>query len=324
MEHREDIEQLFKSTFDNFESEVHPDAWMNIQNALNIPPAPGAGSVVNNTSAGAKVAAVSSKYIIMAVTAIVGLTASVIYFSPADEAAENTPANEIKTVENALPVAAPAETENKIFSDAVNNRKETQEGTSDVKAADKAKATAAETQNSSYLSSTDESVTAPEVNIKSAAAQPDEKNKEVVNQQQNNTIQTPPVVSDEEQKANSDASESLASEPAEDQSVNTSPAQKEEKTIEEYLDITNWISPNGDGKNDAFVIEGKDLTALKVSIIDRSGKIIHEWNNLHGFWDGRLKNGDLAPSGVYIYNIFAQTKSGKPLTKTGSLHLLLK
>ena len=38
MEYREDIEQLFKNAFDNFESDVHPDAWVNIQNGLNVPP----------------------------------------------------------------------------------------------------------------------------------------------------------------------------------------------------------------------------------------------------------------------------------------------
>jgi gliding motility-associated-like protein len=325
VEYREDIEQLFKNTFDNFESEVHPDAWANIQNGLNIPPAANPASVANNVATGAKVAAVSSKYIIMAVTAIVGITASVVYFSSDKKVVETTHANEVKTVENTLPVVSPVETENKNFSDAVNDKKEAQPVTSNVKADEHATAPTASTQNPSYRSATDENIPVAQVNKKSIEAVTDEKSKEPEIKLQNKAAPTATSVNDEKQKANEslqDVSSGLDADENKDNNVSES---KEEKAIEAYLGkIPNVFTPNSDGINDAFVIEGTDLQTLRVNITDRSGKIIHEWNNLHGFWDGKYKNGDAAPSGIYFYNIFAQTKSGLPLTKTGTLHLLQK
>ncbi len=79
-----------------------------------------------------------------------------------------------------------------------------------------------------------------------------------------------------------------------------------------YPDI---ITPNGDGKNEIFVIRSENISSLQVQVRDLNGRVVHEWDNLHGFWDGRLGNGDLAPEGTYLINIFAIRADGEPVSE---------
>lgn len=72
------------------------------------------------------------------------------------------------------------------------------------------------------------------------------------------------------------------------------------------LFISNFISPNGDGKNDTWIIRGLNNSAeCSVKIFDRYGKIFVD----SGFqisdnfnWDGKYK-GETVPSGDYWYII---------------------
>lgn len=70
------------------------------------------------------------------------------------------------------------------------------------------------------------------------------------------------------------------------------------------LGITNFISPNGDGKNDVWEIKGLEAypnTNLK--IFDRYGKMFVDRNLDSGFrWDGTYL-GRTVPSGDYWYII---------------------
>ncbi|HKR05630.1 MAG TPA: gliding motility-associated C-terminal domain-containing protein [Bacteroidia bacterium] len=330
MEYREDLEQLVKNTFDNFEADVNPDAWINIQNGLNVPPAANPDSIAGNVSTGAKLTAVSSKFIIMAVTAIIGVTTAVVYFS-SDNTLDNTiadanPANESKTVQSYLPVSVSSDAENKNFSEAESAKKE--EHTVPSFSSDeivKNEEPQPSKDNSAYYSSANEDVVAS-MDKKNAENIQEEKNQGADEKLQNNLPPSTPPVSDEIKSGENSSAEDESSNQNNDEDVSTAaPLLKEEKNIEAYLgSIVNAITPNGDGKNDAFVIEGKNLKSLKVSIIDRSGKIIHQWNNLHGFWDGKLQNGEPAKAGTYIYDIFAQTNSGSPISKSGTIYLLLK
>ncbi|WP_425412723.1 gliding motility-associated C-terminal domain-containing protein [Lewinella cohaerens] len=71
--------------------------------------------------------------------------------------------------------------------------------------------------------------------------------------------------------------------------------------------IPNAISPNEDGTNDRFVIYDKGSIAniTTMRIFDRWGALVYEVKDLapnssDRAWNGRY-NGDLLPSGLYIY-----------------------
>jgi gliding motility-associated-like protein len=82
--------------------------------------------------------------------------------------------------------------------------------------------------------------------------------------------------------------------------------------IKEIPTIPQLISPNGDGVNDTFVIDGLNSTEYEgsqMSIFTRSGQLVFKSSNYElpeNAWDGRYtesgfsKNNLVAP-GVYYY-----------------------
>jgi gliding motility-associated-like protein len=82
---------------------------------------------------------------------------------------------------------------------------------------------------------------------------------------------------------------------------NVSTATIQVTVAENGLLIHNAVSPNEDGKNDFFVVEGLENTAKhKLSIFDRAGKIIYSSENYKNDWNGRF-NGTSLPDGTYFY-----------------------
>jgi gliding motility-associated-like protein len=66
------------------------------------------------------------------------------------------------------------------------------------------------------------------------------------------------------------------------------------------LHIPNAFSPNGDGINDVFVIQG--LTSQSQFLVfDRSGKKCYQSDNYLNDWDGRDTEGEILPSDTYWY-----------------------
>ncbi len=72
--------------------------------------------------------------------------------------------------------------------------------------------------------------------------------------------------------------------------------------------VPNSFSPNGDGINDRFVVNGVGLNVIpSITIYNRWGQIVFQKNNFApntpaDAWDGTF-NGQPAPSDVYIYTI---------------------
>lgn len=63
------------------------------------------------------------------------------------------------------------------------------------------------------------------------------------------------------------------------------------------------FSPDGDGINEYFRVfgHGIDLNTFSLVIYDRWGEIIWESNNIETGWDGKVKNGKIAPVGSYTW-----------------------
>lgn len=73
--------------------------------------------------------------------------------------------------------------------------------------------------------------------------------------------------------------------------------------------IPNVFSPNGDGHNDLFVIDGIEYTSNTVRIYNRWGQLVFESSNYRNQWNG----GDL-PDGTYFYEVVLQHKKDDPYT----------
>ncbi len=63
------------------------------------------------------------------------------------------------------------------------------------------------------------------------------------------------------------------------------------------------FSPDGDGVNEVFRIYGHGINVetFNMKIYDRWGEIVFETNDINLGWDGRIKNGQIAPVGTYTW-----------------------
>jgi gliding motility-associated-like protein len=69
-----------------------------------------------------------------------------------------------------------------------------------------------------------------------------------------------------------------------------------------FVFVPNAFSPNFDGINDKFEVQGRNILSLKMSIYDRWGELIFYSNEMDASWDGTFRNQAL-PDGIYVYVI---------------------
>lgn len=77
----------------------------------------------------------------------------------------------------------------------------------------------------------------------------------------------------------------------------------------------NGISPNGDGLNEVFVIEGVELFENQLKIYNRWGRIVYDAKNYQNDWNG-ISNKDVVldtsgklPVGTYFYSLELPTEN---------------
>lgn len=87
-------------------------------------------------------------------------------------------------------------------------------------------------------------------------------------------------------------------------------------------DAYNVFSPNGDNINDYFDFQDWKFSDLNVSIFNRWGQKVYDWNRPHGYWDGKSYNGQNLPEGVYYYIMYATGENGSSIEEKGSVTLL--
>lgn len=69
------------------------------------------------------------------------------------------------------------------------------------------------------------------------------------------------------------------------------------------INVTNILSPNGDGINDTWIIEEiEKYPENEVTVFDRSGRVVFQSKNYKNTWDGRLSGLPLAEN-TYYYTI---------------------
>ena len=81
------------------------------------------------------------------------------------------------------------------------------------------------------------------------------------------------------------------------------------------------FTPNEDGINDNFKIEGYNILEFNLDVFDRWGGLLYSTNDMSLFWDGTFK-GALVPTGDYIYNINFYAKDAKFYKKSGTVSVI--
>lgn len=85
--------------------------------------------------------------------------------------------------------------------------------------------------------------------------------------------------------------------------------------------IPSSFSPNGDGIEDVFVFQSKNIVSMQVVLFDKKGKVIYTWEGIDGKWEGKNQKGDQAKEGLYFYIISATGVDGKKYEQKGSINL---
>ncbi len=81
--------------------------------------------------------------------------------------------------------------------------------------------------------------------------------------------------------------------------------------------ITNPVTPNGDGKNDAFMVSLTRGNNLHYLVYDSSGKLLFKSTPENYTWNCKYK-GQIVASGIYIYYLDYKEPEGTTIQKSGT------
>lgn len=87
------------------------------------------------------------------------------------------------------------------------------------------------------------------------------------------------------------------------------------------LELPTAFTPNGDGLNDSFGAVAKGAKEFKMIVYNRFGDVIFSSTDISKKWDGTIK-GENAPSGGYVYQVYAEGHEGRGVDKSGKVMLI--
>ena len=90
-----------------------------------------------------------------------------------------------------------------------------------------------------------------------------------------------------------------------------------------HLAVPNAFSPNNDGENDFFCLQGDNycIEELTITIYDRWGEKVFESNDSNFCWDG-IFHGKMMNTAVFVYYFKTILISGEQITKKGNISLV--
>ncbi|HET6226408.1 MAG TPA: gliding motility-associated C-terminal domain-containing protein [Bacteroidia bacterium] len=312
-----EFEDLFKESFDDFEADVNPSVWKNIQTGLK-----GAGigvliqTIYNKIGSTTLVAAVSSVSAVIATVLVMNFTAKPKVVA--------VPAKEDRTV--VKPDKASVKEIKKFLSDAKGENKPATAVVEEVKSEEAIKKDKKKIQSVikslaeqpiASISASPVAGTVPLiVNLSNTGTGKvnkwsfgDKKKTEVGNEPVH-VFETPGVYTIMLTSTNADgsiATDSIRVEATGNSSLSGIPAS---------------FSPNADGKDDEFAFLGKNMVSMEVMVFDKKGRIMYKWKGVDSKWDGKTQQGKLAQEGIYYYIINAEGTDGKKYEQKGSIKLI--
>jgi len=331
MEKRE-IEDIFKDSFEDFEPEVNPSVWKNVQTGLK-----GAGlgvlakTILNKIGANAVVAVVSSAIAVVSTVVVMNWTGN----SKGAGVAKKTLNPKKITVESPKPV--PVEAIKNFLTDYNNTSK----------AADKT-----DKKESPIPMLVKESLSATNLNPKDK-----KKLESVINKYSGEQIASifpstvgGPVplivnlINNGTGKINkwsfNDGSKSITStNPIKvfdvpgvyTISLLSTDANGKSAVDSVKIEVTgnssmsafsNEFSPDGDGINDVFVFNSKNIVNYSVVIFDKKGNTVYNYTGIDGKWNGTTLKGTKAKEGIYFYILSAIGADGKKYDQSGKIKLI--
>lgn len=307
MTEQHNIDSLFKSQLDAFESPVNPQVWSTVQAAMPQ-------TVVTAVSTSATI--FTAKALIVAASILVAATSAYFYFN--DNTAENknvvVNTEAIAVKETATQTVAPVGNNAITVAETINTEKESTVQ-SNISITEPIKG-GSENQNSGVSSIHPDKELNPNVVVGSLinSNTPQKGNKPTVEPIDDSKSNLAAKPADEPQPADNKQPEPSNYEPI----VLTEKWDAEELTSNIKIN-TDIITPNGDNMNDEFTIEVQNAKICNLIIYDRNGKAIMQYNTQTASWNGKLKNGNDAANGTYFFFIFGESLDGRPFDKKGNL-----
>lgn len=292
MEDKDNIKDLFNEKLNGFEANVRPELWANISSQL--------GTATASTVGGGMSVLVKSIIGISIAAAVGGLT----FLLLKEDASEKKNASN-----NTVPaqVNTPSDKTSEINSELEKNVDSTQEK--------KQIEQIITTEEISQDPNTDITWISPVVPTEKEV---EHKNVSPLNERSNDAV----GVTGQGEKNNTttgvnkdaEANKSNMTIPAEDPIETPS----EEESIGK---LTNIFTPNGDRVNDYLSVESKNLTDFSIVVLDKNSKIVYQSNEANFVWDGVGLNGEMVPSGNYVYYITARDPKGNLISKHSVLRI---
>ena len=85
--------------------------------------------------------------------------------------------------------------------------------------------------------------------------------------------------------------------------------------------VPSAFTPDGDGLNDVFKVEGESLDEFELQVFNRWGQLVFSTQDLQQGWNG-LFQGELSAQGVYSWKVFFINRLAKEEIRTGSVTLI--
>lgn len=116
-------------------------------------------------------------------------------------------------------------------------------------------------------------------------------------------------------------STSVAEEPISENPFDKNNSTDPEEDIDKLL-IPNSFTPNGDGKNDQFLVKAMwDVAEFELFVFERGGNLVFKTKNIEEGWDGTYLGSEIH-SGVYAYFIVYKDSKGNKVKTKGTLNLI--